>query len=94
MNWKEYQEFVEQTDPVGKKILEEAEVEASIISAMIKQRSELGISQRELATLCDMPQSSVARIESSKTTPRLDTLLKLLGQLGLTLRVTPAVPSE
>ncbi len=94
MNWKEYQEFVKQTDPVGKEILEEAEVEASIISAMIKQRSELGISQRELATLCDMPQSSVARIESSKTTPRLDTLLKLLGQLGLTLRVTPAVPSE
>lgn len=94
MNWKEYQEYVKQTDPVGKEILEEAEVEASIISAMIKQRSELGISQRELATLCDMPQSSVARIESSKTTPRLDTLLKLLGQLGLTLRVTPAVPSE
>jgi ribosome-binding protein aMBF1 (putative translation factor) len=94
MTWNEYKEHVKQTDPIGKEILEEAEAEASIISAMIKQRSELGISQRELASLCDMPQSSVARIESSKTTPRLDTLLKLLGQLGLTLSVTPATPTE
>ena len=94
MTWNEYKEHVKQTDPIGKEILEEAEAEASIISAMIKQSSELGISQRELASLCDMPQSSVARIESSKTTPRLDTLLKLLGQLGLTLSVTPVTPTE
>lgn len=90
MNWNEYKNQVKQTDPIGKEILEEAEAEASIISAMIKQRSALGLSQRDLAALCDIPQSSVARIESSKTTPRLDTLLKLLNQLGLTLSVTPA----
>ena len=94
MTWNEYKEHVKQTDPIGKEILEEAEAEASIISAMIRQRSDLGISQRELASLCDMPQSSVARIESSKTTPRLDTLLKLLGQLGITLSVTPVASSK
>ena len=88
MNWNEYKEHVKQTDPVGKEILEEAEAEAAIISAMIKQRSALGMSQRELARLCDIPQSSVARIESSKTTPRLDTILKIYRQLGLTLRAT------
>ena len=90
MTWNEYKNQVKQTDPVGKEILEEAEAEASIISAMIKQRSALGLSQRDLAALCDIPQSSVARIESNKTTPRLDTLLKLLNQLGLSLSVTPA----
>ena len=89
MNWNEYKENVKQTDPVGKEILEEAEAEAAIISAMIEQRSALGISQRELARLCDIPQSSVARIESSKTTPRLSTILKIYRQLGLTLRATP-----
>ena len=88
MNWNEYKEHVKLTDPVGKEILEEAEAEAAIISAMIKQRSALGMSQRELARLCDIPQSSVARIESSKTTPRLDTILKIYRQLGLTLRAT------
>ena len=90
MNWNEYKNQVKQTDPIGKEIIEEAEAEASIISAMIRQRSALGLSQRDLAALCDIPQSSVARIESSKTTPRLDTLLKLLNQLGLSLSVTPA----
>lgn len=94
MNWNEYKKQVKQTDPLGKEIIEEAEAEAAIISAMIKQRSALGLSQRDLAALCDIPQSSVARIESNKTTPRLDTLLKLLNQLGLTLSVTPASPSR
>ena len=94
MNWNEYKNQVKQTDPIGKEILEEAEAEASIISAMIKQRSALGLSQRDLAALCDIPQSSVARIESNKTTPRLDTLLKLLNQLGFSLCVTPASPSR
>ena len=88
MNWNEYKDHVKQTDPIGKEILEEAEAEAAIISAMIKQRSALGMSQRELARLCDIPQSSVARIESSQTTPRLDTILKIYRQLGLTLRAT------
>ena len=89
MNWKEYKDQVKQSDPLGKKLLEEAEEEAAIISAIIKQRSELGMSQRELAALCDIHQSSVARIESRKTTPKLDTLLKLINQLGLRLSIVP-----
>ncbi len=90
MNWNEYKDHIKQTDPVGKELLETAESEAAIISAMIRQRKELGISQRELAALCGIPQSSVARIETSRITPRLDTLLKILNQLGLTLCISPA----
>ena len=88
MNWNEYKDKVKQSDPFGKQLLEEAEAEAAIISAMIRRRTTLGLSQRDLAALCDIPQSSVARIDSSKATPRLDTLLKILRQLGLTLTVT------
>lgn len=91
MDWNEYKERVKATDPESGSVIEEAEAEAAIISAMIKQRSILGISQRELAALCDMPQSSVARIESYKTVPRLDTILKLLSQLGLRLDVVPII---
>jgi DNA-binding XRE family transcriptional regulator len=78
-----------QDSGILQEILEEAEAEASIISAIISRRAELGLSQRDLADLCDIPQSSVARIESSKTTPRLDTLLKLFRQLGLTFNISP-----
>ena len=88
MKWNEYKTQIKNTDPIGKEIISEAETEAAIISAMIKQRKELGLSQRDLAKMCHIPQSSVARIESYKTTPRLDTLLNILGQIGLTLSVT------
>ena len=87
MNWNDYKLEVKRNDPVGKEILEEAEIEAGIISDMIRQRSAMGLSQRDLAELCDIPQSSIARIETGKITPRLDTLLKILKQLGLTLSV-------
>ncbi len=94
MNWNEYKDNVKKTDPIGKEMIEEAEAEAAIISAMIQQRSELGLSQRDLSILCNIPQSTVARIESNKTTPRLDTLIKLLSQLGLTLSVKPRTSSN
>ncbi|MBO4784436.1 MAG: helix-turn-helix transcriptional regulator, partial [Lachnospiraceae bacterium] len=47
-----------------------------------------------LASLCNIPQSSVARIESNKITPRLDTILKLLNEMGLTLSVTKMPASK
>ena len=87
--WNEYKEHVRQTDPEAAAVIAEAETKASIISAMIEQRDALGLSQRDLAALCDMPQSTVARIEASKTNPTLDTLLLIMRKLGLTLSVTP-----
>lgn len=86
--WEDYKEHVKAIEPESKKDFEEAENLASIVGAMIKQRNALGISQRELAAICGIPQSSVARIESFKTTPNLDTLLKILQPLGLTLTVS------
>ena len=87
--WNEYKEHVRQTDPEAAAVIAEAETKASIISAMIEQRNALGLSQRDLAALCDMPQSTVARIEASKTNPTLDTLLLIMRNLGLTLSVKP-----
>ena len=87
--WNEYKEHVRQIDPEAGAVIAEAEAKASIISAMIEQRNALGLSQRDLAALCDMPQSTVARIEASKTNPTLDTLLLIMRKLGLTLSVTP-----
>ena len=70
--------------------MEEVEALAAIIGALIEQRNHLGITQRDLAALCGIPQSSVARIESFKTTPNLDTLIKIMLSLGLKLTVAQA----
>ncbi|MDO4395875.1 MAG: helix-turn-helix transcriptional regulator [Clostridia bacterium] len=86
--WNDYKEHVKNTDTDLRKDMEEIEAISSIVGAMIEQRNALGISQRELAEMCGVPQSSVARIESYKTTPKIDTLLKLFRPLGLTLTVS------
>ncbi|MBO4394952.1 MAG: helix-turn-helix transcriptional regulator [Eubacterium sp.] len=93
MNWDEYKKQIRETDSFGKELIDEAEEEARIISAMISQRNELGLTQRELATICNIPQSSVARIESSATTPRLDTIIKICKCLGLRISVSPIIES-
>jgi transcriptional regulator, XRE family len=43
---------------------------AAIVSLMIERRTAMDISQRTLAEGCGLPQSSIARIESFKTTSK------------------------
>ena len=91
MTWDEYKEKVKEKDPAAGLMIAEAEIEAHVISAIYARRNELGISQRELAEQCEIPQSSIARIEGNKTMPRLDTIAKIYARLGLTLTVR-AIP--
>ena len=67
--WNDYKEYVRTVDPKTAKDIKETEEVAAIVTAMVEQRNALGLSQRELAAMCGLPQSSVARIESCKTTP-------------------------
>lgn len=90
--WNDYKEHVKAADPVIAKDMEETEEIAAIVTAMVEQRNALGLSQRDLAAMCGIPQSSVARIESCKTTPNLGTLLNIFQHLGLTLTVSQARP--
>ena len=92
--WDDYKKHVKEADPESRKTMEEVEALSSIVSTVIRQRNALGISQRELAAMCGIPQSSVARIESFKTTPNLDTILKIMQPLGLTLTVQQSTESN
>ena len=85
--WNDYKEHVKKIDSASGRDLTEIEEQAKIISAVIEQRNALGLSQRDLAEICGIPQSSVARIESFQTTPNLATLLTILRALGLKLAV-------
>lgn len=86
--WNEYKDYVKNIDPEFRKDFEDIETVSTIISTMIRQRKHLGLTQRELAQLCGIPQSSVARIEALTITPNLNTLIKILNPLGLKLTVS------
>lgn len=88
-DWSRYKKKARTRNPELGKIFDEVEEISSIVGAMIKQRHNLNLSQRDLAQLCGIPHSSVARIESGKSTPNLSTLLKIFHQLGLSITIQP-----
>jgi transcriptional regulator with XRE-family HTH domain len=47
------------------------------------QRQSLGLSQEELAARANIHRTQISLIESGKRMPRLDTLVKLAGALGI-----------
>ena len=63
--------------------------EISLIGKMVEAREEKGFSQRELADISGVKQPAIARLESMKTTPQIDTLFKVLHPLGYTLEIVP-----
>ena len=63
--------------------------EEELIETMIKIREEQGLTQAQLAEKCDMKQSMIARFEKLSHSPRIDTMLEILTQLGYTLKIVP-----
>ena len=86
--WEDFKKNAKGIDSTIKEDIEEMEALARIISEIIRKRNELGITQRELSKICGLPHSSVARIESCVVKPKVDTLLKIMKPLGLTLITT------
>ncbi len=87
-NWQDYKNHVKSMDSFSGRDISDMEEQAAIISTIIETRNEQGLSQRDLAALCEIPQSSIARIESFQTTPNLATLLKIFRILGLKFTVS------
>lgn len=63
--------------------------EAELIGKIIEAREQRGYSQRDLARLSGVKQPAIARLESMRSTPQIDTVLKLLAPLGYTLTIVP-----
>ena len=59
--------------------------------AIVKHRTEHGLTQSELGAILGVPQSQIARIEDGEHTPSLPTMLRVCDLLGLelTLRIRP-----
>ena len=63
--------------------------EVALIGKLVAAREAQGLSQRDLAELSGVRQPAIARLESMKATPQIDTFFKLLSPLGLTLEIVP-----
>lgn len=61
---------------------------AHIASQVIRRRTELRLSQKELAELCGTTQSAIARFESGTRPPKLSTLINIATALDCELDVT------
>ncbi len=68
-----------------------AEIEASavLMGELIEARRKKGISQKRLEELSGVSQPVIARMERGATSPQVNTLLKVLRPLGLTVKIVP-----
>ena len=63
--------------------------EVALVGKMIEARESKGLTQKQLADLVGMKQPAIARLESLKVVPRVDTLIKILSPLGYTIKIVP-----
>lgn len=71
----------------SREFFQTAENVAKIINRLTEERVHQGLSQRDLAKLCGLKQSAIARLESVKSIPRLDTVVKVASALGMDLKL-------
>ena len=66
---------------------------AAVIDQIVAERQRQGISQRTLAERAGFPQSVIARLESKKVAPNIDTLMKVVVALGCELVIVANEPN-
>ena len=82
-------EYLADEDRVSKEDHESIMFEKDLILKLVEAREKKGISQRQLAELSGVKQPAIARYESLKSIPQIDTLIKVLLPLGYKLDIVP-----
>lgn len=83
--WKELKNDLD----LSQEELNTIELEKDLIRTMIHIREEKGLTQSQLAEMCNVKQPLIARMESSVHSPQIDSLLRILTPLGYTLQIVP-----
>ena len=71
-----------------------SDLRVALINELIKAREGQGLSQRDLEKLSGVAQPVISRMEKGTTSPSIDTVLKFLVPLGMTLKVAPISESK
>ena len=90
----EFQKFLDQAlmnvdiNPMeDEPIIDERDVFEEIRNQIIKTRTDLGITQKELARKAGLTQANVSKIEKGISRPTIETLINLARALGRQLTV-------
>jgi len=80
-------------DDVEKELFTPEEIAASdlrveLMIQIARARKENGITQKKLEEMSGVKQPVIARMETGVTSPRLDTVMKVLAALGKKLVIT------
>lgn len=87
--YKTFTDYLNDETKVSSEERAQIEFEAALIGKLIEARESKGLSQRELAELSGVKQPAIARLESLRSTPQIDTLFRILNPLGYTLTIVP-----
>ena len=61
--------------------------ERQIMHAIIEERGENGITQKQLADITDITQADISRLENGTANPSLKTLKRLAAGMGMALKL-------
>jgi transcriptional regulator with XRE-family HTH domain len=78
MKWADYKQEITALDTSEIKRIE-------IVAQLIQRRIDLKLTQSDLAQKTGLKQAAIARLESEKAVPRLDTIEKVAKALNLKL---------
>ena len=87
ITFDELWEDLKNEDEESRQFFQTAEDIAKVINRLTEERVSQGLSQRDLAKRCGLKQAAIARMESVKSIPRLDTVMKVADALGLELQL-------
>ena len=73
-NFKTFSDYMNDETKVSAAEKAQIEFETELIGKLIEARDEKGLSQRELAEISGLKQPAIARLESMRSTPKIDTL--------------------
>ena len=75
---------------IGEEQKARIDFEVSLIGKLIEAREARGLSQKQLADMCGLKQSAIARLEKMGATPKINTLIRVLQPLGYKLDIVPS----
>lgn len=71
------------------KRIKDIDIETRFLCQLIELRNKNNISQKQLEKMCGIKQPMLTRIEKGESMPRIDTLMRILGSMGMTLKIVP-----
>ena len=75
---------------IGEEQKARIDFEVALIGKLIEAREARGLSQKQLADMCGLKQSAIARLEKMGATPKINTLIRILQPLGYKLDIVPS----